>query len=193
MYYGRKQRAPIRPGKCKARNCNYNAWAHGLCKMHQYYWAKDQPIPKYKKKPPKPNNFGFSSQLEMFMSVVYLAPRPIICPVSGTNITKLFSGEPKEWISCCAHILAKGKFPLFKLNPANIILIDPKAHRLYDQGTEAQRIASGWDFSIIEQRRQILLKQYDDYKNERTYNAENSVGDTDDAAEDQGTEAQGQA
>jgi hypothetical protein len=187
MYYGNKWKR-LRANQCKEPGCAYNAFSHGYCKMHKYRWTSLEPIPKYKKKPPKPNSFGYTSQLEMFMAVVYLAPRPIICPISKRNITHYFKGEPGEWVSCCAHVLPKGKFPSFKLNPANIVLVDPEVHRLFDQGTELQRQESGWDFSPLYELQEQLKIEYEQYRNQGTYK-ENTTDSTIKAAKDESREA----
>lgn len=190
-YYPYKKRAPIKANQCKARGCFFNVFSHGYCNRHQYLWKSKLPIPKYKKKAVNPNNFGFSSQLEMMMFVVYAAPRPIICPISGHNITNYFKGEPGEWVSCCAHIIPKGKYPLFKLNPANIMLVHPDVHRLLDQGTELQRMSTGWDFSPFYKRQEQLKLEYDKYRNQGTYKGTDD-GDQDDP-QDQGAEEAGEA
>ena len=174
---------------CKAHMCYLPIWGHGYCRKHQYFYAAKQPIPKYKKKAVNPNSFGFSNQLEMFMAVIYAAPRPIICPISGHNITSLFKGEPQDWVSACAHVLNKGKWPLFKLNPANIMLVDPAVHRLLDQGTELQRQQSGWDFSPFYKLQEQLKLAYDKYRNQGTYKSsdDSDQGDpTDPGAEEAG-------
>ena len=165
MYGRRSGWVRIRSNQCIEPGCSYNIFSHKYCKKHQYRWTSKQPIPKFKKKLVNPNSFGFSSQLEMMMSVVYSASRPIFCPISGRNITDYFKGEPGEWVSCCAHILNKGRWPLFKLNPANIMLISPEAHRLVDQGTEVQIIATGWDFSPFYTRQEQLKLEYESYRN----------------------------
>ena len=192
MTYGQRGKwVRLRANQCKEPGCSYPIFSHGYCSKHSYRWKSKEPIPKYKKKAPKPNSFGYTGQLEMFMDVVYLAPRPIVCPISGHNITNYFKGEPGEWVSCCAHILNKGKWPLFKLNPANIMLVDPEVHRLLDQGTELQRISTGWDFSPFYKRQEQLKLEYNEYRARGTYQSTNDSDQAD--PQDQGTEETGQA
>jgi len=192
MTYGQRGKwVRLRANQCKEPGCSYPIFSHEYCSKHSYRWKSKEPIPKYKKKAVNPNSFGFSSQLEMMMAVVYLSPRPIICPISGHNITNYFKGEPGEWVSCCAHILNKGKWPLFKLNPANIMLVDPEVHRLLDQGTELQRISTGWDFSPFYERQEQLKLEYDNYRNKGTYKGTNDSDQAD--PQDQGAEETGQA
>ncbi len=187
-----KKRTPIRTNTCKAPRCYLPVWAHGYCRKHQYFYAAKQPIPKYKKKKVNPNSFGYSSQLEMMMDVVYKAPRPIICPISKRDITHFFKGEPGDWVSCAAHILPKGRFSLFKLNPANIMLVHHDVHRLIDQGTEAQRQATGWDFSPFYERQDQLKLEYESYRTGRA--GQESPDDSSDInPQDEGTEETGEA
>lgn len=58
------------------------------------------------------------------------------------------------------HILPKGKYKRFKFLKENILLVHPEVHRLYDAGTEEQRIKSGINFNIIYELRDNLKKQY---------------------------------
>lgn len=98
------------------------------------------------------------------MAVVYAAPRPIICPISKRDITHFFKGDPGEWVSCCAHILSKGGYRSWKLNPLNIMLMHPDAHRLIDAGTELQRQQSGWDFKPFYDKQAELKIKYREYQ-----------------------------
>jgi len=61
---------------------------------------------------------------------------------------------------CFAHILPKGKYTKFKLNPENILVVHPEVHHLIDAGTQDQRDATGWDFSPFYDKRKELLKLY---------------------------------
>lgn len=40
-----------------------------------------------------------------------------------------------------AHVLAKGKYPKFRLRKDNIVFLTPEEHQLFDAGTEEQRQA----------------------------------------------------
>lgn len=180
-------RRGIKRNVCSAPGCYLPVWKGTTCNRHQYFDAAKKAIPKYKKKKVNPNSFGYSSQLEMMMNVVYKAPRPIICPISGRDITHFFKGEPGDWVSCCAHILPKGRFPLFKLNPANIMLVHHDVHRLIDQGTEAQRQATGWDFSPFYERQDQLKLEYESYRTGRA-GQESPDDSSDNDTQDEGAE-----
>lgn len=58
------------------------------------------------------------------------------------------------------HILPKGRFTKWKLNPDNIRLGDPYVHHLFDQGTEEQRRKSGYDFTGIYKLKKDLTLKY---------------------------------
>ena len=51
------------------------------------------------------------------------------------------------WYSCFAHILSKAqnKYPYFRYYAKCICLLDPEEHKLWDAGTEEQRIAYALD------------------------------------------------
>jgi hypothetical protein len=53
------------------------------------------------------------------------------------------SGKPlKEFnVWCFAHVLSKGSSPKFRLNKENIVLLTPKEHVLFDNGSHENREA----------------------------------------------------
>lgn len=59
-----------------------------------------------------------------------LAEREAVSFVSGLPIEGV--------IANCAHVLPKGKYPEFKFDPENIVLLTIEEHRLFDQGTNRQ-------------------------------------------------------
>jgi len=168
MYYNRKPRAAIRVNQCQAKGCNYNAFSGGYCKCHQYFVAAKKPIPKYKpKRPARGANFGVTTLPELFAYVAYHAQRPIVCPVSAEDITHLFLQEFDVWKCCCAHVLSRQKYPLWRLNPYNIILLSPRVHRLYDQGTELQRQKhADWNWQYLYDLKDRLRAEYEVYVKE---------------------------
>lgn len=183
------QRSNIKRKRCAVVGCNMFAWGGGFCKGHQFLREAKKPIPKYKPRKTAPTHkYGFKTLPELFMAVVYAAPRPIICPVSGEDITKLFSEDFDIWKCCCAHILSRGKYPMWRLNPYNIVLLHPEAHKLFDQGTEAQRQGKkGWNWDYLYTLQEQLKKEYDDeYRKENgpfydpaSLDAKNQDGETD--------------
>ncbi len=74
------------------------------------------------------NNFGFKSQPEMFLHV--WNTRPHICELTGVPLNFVEGGD--EWFCCMAHLLRKGVFTYFKLNPDNVMLLHPDVHSKMD-------------------------------------------------------------
>ena len=61
------------------------------------------------------------------------------------------------------HILSKNKFPEFRLNPVNIILVEFEIHRIWDFGTYqqmAKKIREGFNFWKIIDLYDKLYKEY---------------------------------
>ena len=161
-------RRGIRRNVCSAPRCYLPVWKGTTCNRHQYFDAAKKPIPKYKKKKPtKSEAFGFTTLPELFMYVVYEAARPIICPVSGEDITSLFSRDFDVWKCCCAHVLSRKMYPLWRLNPRNIVLLAPVVHNLYDQGTQAQRDKHpDWNWGFLYDLKDQLKSEYEAYVKE---------------------------
>jgi hypothetical protein len=160
--YLKNSRAKIKRNLCHAKGCYLPIWGHGYCNKHQYFYAAKQPIPKYKpKKVSKTHVYGFTTLPELFSYCYYHAPRPIICPVSGEDITSLFSQDFDVWKCCCAHVLSRYKYPRWRLNPHNIVLLFPRAHALIDQGTEAQRQKyPDWNWNYFYELQKQLKDEY---------------------------------
>ena len=110
------------------------------------------------KKPEKHTYFGYDSQMEMFNDIWDNMDKPRVCPISKEKLDKLYNTSRWHW--CFAHILSKGMFPKWKLNPNNIMVVHPDVHTLIDQGTEDQRKKSGFDFSVFYNIQEELKKEY---------------------------------
>lgn len=66
-------------------------------------------------------------QLRMFQEI--WATRPHVSEVSGK---KLLPPSHSLWHWQFAHILSKGAYPRYKVNPDNIVMITPEEHHLFD-------------------------------------------------------------
>lgn len=77
---------------------------------------------RYKRKP--------TGELEIFLSI--WAERPHVCQVCTDPI-------PEPTPTNFAHVIpkAQNKYPKFKLNKQNILILCPCCHRLWDQGVRA--------------------------------------------------------
>jgi hypothetical protein len=60
------------------------------------------------------------------------------CYFTGEDITMYHPPHP-QWMSCCMHILSKGKFSYWKFHLENMRLGHPEFHTLVDFGTVNQR------------------------------------------------------
>jgi len=128
---------------CIEKDCTGLLFAKKLCKYH-YSKKNFKPLKQAKIKPKakkiKFNDFGFDTQLEMFQHLWLSEMREtgsVTCKISGKDITR-FNGTQK-FLNCFAHILPKGMFGKFKLNPENMMLVHPDVHHLLDHCTEEDR------------------------------------------------------
>ncbi len=80
--------------------------------------------------------------------------REWICFVYGDILTEL---KPQQF----AHVLPKAlnKYPLFKLNPRNIVLLSDKAHYLWDFGVRAE-LRKDERFNALFELEEELKKEY---------------------------------
>jgi hypothetical protein len=85
--------------------------------------------------------------------------------VSGNHLMQ-FIGSPME-LNMFAHVLSKAqnKYPLFRFYAKNIAIIDPEEHKLWDHGTEEQRI--NYSLDIEEKSNGRFTADWDKLKNLR--------------------------
>jgi hypothetical protein len=96
------------------------------------------------------------SQIDLFNQI--WADRPHVSFVSGKPIS-FFS------VAHFAHVLPKGKWPKFKYEAKNIVLLTFEEHHLYDMGTENQRVRykkdnPGTDWQKLFDLKDKLRSQY---------------------------------
>lgn len=109
----------------------------------------------------KAPDFGFDSQVQLFKHVYFKARKPIKCMISGRFITDCMDGPIEHWIQFFAHILPKGKFTYWRLNPRNIVMLHPEAHRIVDQGSLSDRHDHpDWDWAAWEDAVILAKKEY---------------------------------
>jgi hypothetical protein len=130
------------PKICQIDGCNNNQWGGGVCLFHQYkrkLATKTKREGKYtriKRKSLKKAlnddiiSFGFKDQVEMFNHI--WETQPHICWLTKRPL-------PKKDIRMFAHVLRKGTYTYFKLNPDNIRLLLPTIHDLVDNFKEEYR------------------------------------------------------
>lgn len=160
--------------KCSFEGCTNNQFGGGFCLRHQHKrtdkpkQAQNKPynqrsVKSSIKVPPKQKSglkhelqrsFGFTNQKQMFDFV--WSTREHKCQISGSNLD-LVPENRRHWTM--AHIIPKGLYPMFKLNPDNILLISPEAHQLVDNFTEDLRekhkhINFDLWFSLVEKKKE---------------------------------------
>jgi hypothetical protein len=130
--------------QCKKEGCYQNVFSNGFCCNHQYL-RTDKKVNKkisYKsqKKSIQDFSFGFENQIDLFNWCWEKAKNEkgrVICQFTGIDITDL--KETNMWYSCFAHVLPKGRYTYWKLNPENIRVVAPLFHQFVDQSTALQR------------------------------------------------------
>jgi hypothetical protein len=161
---------------CKSKNCIYPVFSHGYCQSHQRERTDDKynrthksnrGIPQYTdKKRDHEISFGFEGQLDLFNWLWEDAKDKngiVRCPYTGERLNRFYNTE--LWLNCFAHILPKGQYTYFKLNPKNVKVIFPDFHKIVDQGTSLDRVNHpSWKFEAWDQRKEELKIEYQLFK-----------------------------
>lgn len=97
----------------------------------------------------KPPYFGFKSELELMFYLWRNYPRDkegrMFCEFTGMRIDMFENSN--RFINCFSHILPKGLYPMYKLNPNNIRIVHPDFHYATEFFTEDERRRHpDWDF-----------------------------------------------
>jgi hypothetical protein len=154
---------------CNADGCFNPVFGGGYCSWHQRLRTDKKPkklSPHSQRERAKTFDFGFESQVDLFRWLWENAMDKegrVFCKYTGVELTALYGTD--AWYSCFCHVLAKGKFPYFKLNPKNIEVANPLFHTLVDQGTSLQRANHPtWRFDLWYQRKEELKIEYELFK-----------------------------
>jgi hypothetical protein len=92
-----------------------------------------------------------------------------VCAYTGKDL-KSFRDDPDMRRRCCAHVLPKGKFPLFKLNIENMALVHPEFHRIVDQGTYKDRGKHPtWLWKVWDDRVDRMKVEYELFKEKHLF------------------------
>lgn len=109
----------------------------------------------------KAYDFGFTTQIQLFKHVYFIHKKPVICPVSGRNITDCMDGPIEHWIKHFAHLLPKGMCTYWRLNPRNIIMLHPEVHHIFDQGTQKEREwHPEWNWAYLDEQEEEAKRDY---------------------------------
>jgi len=108
---------------CKKEGCSNPVFGKGFCRNHQYLRPDYKPY-RYKRKA--------TGELELFKKIWIRREHKSF--LSGKKLNTFD-------VSLFAHVLpkAQNKFPKWKLNPHNIILLTKYEHYLLDHGSEDER------------------------------------------------------
>ena len=156
---------------CKC-GCGWPVFSHGYAKYCQGKRTDDKK-PKYPKlritqvkdfcKTP---NFGFESEIDMFNHLWEEAKNEkgqVICPYTNEKLNRFYN--TLKYFSCFAHVLPKGRYTYWKMNPINVEVVFPEFHRIVDQGTFQDRAAHPmWRFDAWDKKREELKIQYQEFK-----------------------------
>lgn len=155
--------------QCKVDGCNStNIFTKGYCVYHRYkavLGTKKKRETKYvriKRKSLKRalnadiTSFGFKNQVEMFE--YKWENESHICWMTGKPLVE-------KDIRMFAHVLRKGKYTYFKLNPDNIRLLLPEVHDLVDNFQEHYRETYWWvDFDKWFNLQEEIKMEYEVFK-----------------------------
>lgn len=131
---------------CLRESCSYPRFGGGYCKNHQYM-RKDKKPSKLKRKPIK-KKIKPTGEKALFDEI--FTEREHKSFISDINLEVFVD---KLYVNLFAHVIPKNGTPRLKfknkadvdkylrLNKANIVLLTPREHMLYDQGTDADRAA----------------------------------------------------
>lgn len=156
---------------CKC-GCGWPVFSHGYAKYCQNKRTDDKKphglkikvttVKDFRKVP----DFGFENQTDLFAWLWQEAKDKngiVICPFTGERLNRFYNTE-LYW-SCFAHILAKGKYTYWKLNPKNMVVCFPDFHVVVDQGSSLDRANHpNWDFQAWYQRKEELKIEYELFK-----------------------------
>ena len=157
--------------KCSIAGCNGIVFAHNVCKYH-YNRQYQKPISKREKKIPRilkdPVIHRGMSGIVQFESPFTSQPQMFKHIWKTRPCNSFLSAHPLDeyginfYYNLFAHVLSKNKFPLFRLNEENIILLTPYEHTLLDKGTKAQRdkYSSNW-WAVKEKAKQLWEKYHE--------------------------------
>ena len=106
--------------------------------------------------PKKEKLFPFKNQVEVFNYV--WETQPHVCWLTGKILYQ-------KRVDQFAHVLRKGKYTYFKLNPDNIRLLDPKVHDMVDNWDKKYREIYYWiDFDKWFQLQEEMKIKYEVFK-----------------------------
>lgn len=130
------------PPTCMKHSCRSRGDAERKAKKGE----KSSPVYssiKQKKREP-------TGELKLFLEIY--SERKGICEVTGEQI--------KFNVNNFAHILSKGAYGKYRLNPFNIAHVKPEIHHLYDNRGKEALLSNYPEAEVIYERKERLKQQY---------------------------------
>lgn len=149
---------------CQADNCVNPVFGGGFCRWHQH-----KRVRKPKKMPVqstrthvKEADFGFEDQVTLFNWLWDNAKDEkgvVTCPYTQEKLNRFYNTE--LWYSCFAHVLPKGRYTYWKLNPKNLRVVLPDFHFCVDQQIrESRKDHPTWSFALWDKETEELKIEY---------------------------------
>jgi hypothetical protein len=99
---------------------------------------------------------------ELVMFEIIWNSRMRVSYLSGKSLEHYYRTD--FWINLFAHVLAKGRYPKFRLKMENVILLTPEEHFMFDQGYKELRDKyakeNGCDWQKVYDLEEKLRKEY---------------------------------
>jgi len=150
--------------KCQIDNCFNPVFSHGYCQRHGYLRTDKKNMPVQARRIRLSDySFGFEDQSTLFDWLWENAKDVcgrVFCEFTGEGLNQFYNTS--LYYNCFAHVLPKGRYTYFKLNPANIKIVFPEFHRIIDQGSRDKRLEHPlwkwelWDAKVVEMKEQYL-------------------------------------
>jgi hypothetical protein len=138
-------------GRCKLCDQRDNPEKHGAQTLNKATGGLNSPsrtnTPPKARKPHKRKKTG---EYELFLKIY--AEKKGLCEITGKQIP--FN------VSNFAHILSKGAYPGFRLNPENILHVTPEIHGLYDNSDKETLLGRYPNAGVFYQLKDKLRHEY---------------------------------
>jgi hypothetical protein len=102
-----------------------------------------------------------TGELDFFHKI--WAERPHVCEISGRKINERPDLDMGRWVSCFSHILPKGSFGRYRLNPENIVLMLPELHHQWHSKGRIELISGKYGekwAEVFEKKIELTLRYH---------------------------------
>lgn len=145
---------PIKRKSCTL--CSSPAFSGGLCNYHNNL-AKSQLIEV------TPRSVGKTARAKAWVKKPTGEADLFKCLFIERGMKCQITGKPLLFdVNSFAHILGKGAWPSFRLNPNNILMVLPEIHHLYDNSSREKLLAKYPEAEIIYTMKDKLRALYNE-------------------------------